>query len=368
MDTRAAPLPDAAAELRTIRQLLVALAVVGVLAIAYVAQALLLPVVLGAVIALALRPIVRQAARLGIPEPVSGIVLVLALAAGLTLLVLAIGAQASQFVERAPGLMSEIQFKLRDVFATASAVQEATEQVAEMAEGGGSGPTAVVVERTGLLTQIVGSVAGTGTSLAVALILAAFLLSAGDFYTRWLIEVLPKWSDKRRAMAIVTGIERQVSRYLGTITLINAGLGCAIAIAMWALQMPYWPLWGVAAFLLNFLPYLGAIAGIAMSAGVAIVTYPTLGEAALPPLAYFALTSLEGQVVTPSLVGRSLRINAVSVFLTVLLWVWLWGIPGAFLAVPVLVAVKIVADEVPRLRHLSRILGPVRATTDPDEV
>jgi len=157
-------------------------------------------------------------------------------------------------------------------------------------------------------------------------------------------------------MAIARDLEHQISRYLAAITVINAGLGLAIGLALWAVGMPNPLLWGIAAFLLNYLPFLGAIAGTLGVGMVALVTFDTAGQALLAPLAYYTLTSIEGQVITPLMLGRQLAINTVAVFVTVMLWVWLWGVPGAFLAVPVLVIVKVLADNLPQMQGFGRFL------------
>ena len=113
----------------------------------------------------------------------------------------------------------------------------------------------------------------------------------------------------------------------------------------------------VAAFALNYLPYLGAMAGCAAVAGVSLITYDTVGAALLPPLAYFILTSVEGQMVTPVLVGRHLSLNAAAVFIAVIFWAWLWGIFGALMAVPFLVTLKVFCDHIPALAFIGRFLS-----------
>jgi predicted PurR-regulated permease PerM len=202
----------------------------------------------------------------------------------------------------------------------------------------------------------VGGLAGAGTSIVIALILAMFLLASWDFFVRRIVEEAPRLTDKKRAMTIVRDLEHQISRYLAAITMINAGLGVAVGLALWALGMPNPLIWGIAAFLLNYLPFIGAIVGMLGVAMVALVSFDTVGQAALAPLAYYALTSIEGQVITPLVLGRQLAINTVTVFVTVMLWVWLWGIAGAFLAVPVLVIVKVLADNLPPLHTFGRFL------------
>eukprot|EP00919_Chromeraceae_sp_WS-2016_P001245 GHVR01003147.1.p2 GENE.GHVR01003147.1~~GHVR01003147.1.p2 ORF type:complete len:181 (+),score=29.22 GHVR01003147.1:1-543(+) len=154
----------------------------------------------------------------------------------------------------------------------------------------------------------------------------------------------------------VYDVERRVSRYLLTITLINGGLGVAIGLYLAALGMPAPYVWGLAAFLLNFLPYIGGFIGSVLVGAYAIVTFDTVSYAILAPIGYQILTGIEGQLVTPYLVGRRLELNTVAVFLTVVFWGWLWGMAGALVAVPFLVVFKVICDNVTALHIVANFL------------
>src|SRR5690606_28930507 len=124
------------------------------------------------------------------------------------------------------------------------------------------------------------------------------------------------------------------------ISLINAGLGAVVAAVMWAIGMPNPLLWGVMAALLNYVPYVGALVGLAVVAVVALVSFDSAGTALLVPALYFACTTIEGQFVTPMLLGKRFEMNPVMVFLSIATWGWLWGVPGALMAVPLLVSLR----------------------------
>ncbi len=197
------------------------------------------------------------------------------------------------------------------------------------------------------------------------IILTLFLLASGDHFSEQIVKSFGTLTDKKRALHTVRDIEAEISRYLLTITIINAGLGVAVGLAMWALGMPTPLLWGMLAAVLNFLPYIGALGGVAIVGIVSMASFPTIGAALLPPLAYLACTTIEGQFVTPTTVGRRLRINTVAVFVAVAFWSFLWSIPGALMAVPILVFLKVLCDNVPGLRGLGRFLSaeaPAEAT------
>jgi predicted PurR-regulated permease PerM len=348
--------PPELRELRAIRVLLTGLLLIALFGTFYFARALLLPIVLALIVALTLRPVVRGLQKLHVPAPVSAVGLIVGLGALIAFGGWWAAGPARRLVERAPEIGREVRWKLRDLIASISEMQQATEEVENLASGGGGQAREVVLEQGGLVTNVVGSLTGAGTSIVVALILAMFLLASWDFFVSRIVEEAPRFGDKKRAMVIVRDLEKQISRYLGAITIINALLGLAIGLALWAVGLPNPHLWGIAAFLLNFLPFLGAIAGTIGVTMVAIVTFDTVGQALLAPLAYYTLTALEGQIVTPLMLGRHLAINTVAVFVTVMLWVWLWGIAGAFLAVPVLVIVKVLADNLPAMNRFGRFL------------
>ena len=204
---------------------------------------------------------------------------------------------------------------------------------------------------------IVGTIAGallssTQSVLAgavVMLILLYFLLASGDLFLRKLVRVLPKLSDKKRAIEIARQTERHVSTYLATVTLINMGLGLAVALAMKLVGMPNPVLWGVTAGLLNYIPYLGPIVTAGVLTLVAVLSFDELGRALIVPALYMVINGLEGYLVTPTLLGRRLTLNPVVIFTGLIFWGWLWGIPGALLAVPILATFKIFCDHIPPL-------------------
>lgn len=356
--------------LQRIEILLAALLVLFLLWSVYVAAAVVLPVVLGVLIALTLTPLSRWLERRGVPAGVSAVAMIFTI--GLTSLfgLYMLRLPAQTLIEEAPQIQQEVRLKLWSVMQNFERLQEASEQMSSLTGGGGGGSDegndpVVVSPATGLLQGALSSLATSGTMLVVSLLFAMFLLSMGDTFRSRLVQSFPDFPRKRRAARISHDVERQISRYLAAITVINAALGLAIGVTLHLMGMPYALLWGVAAFLLNYLPYLGAMIGAAVSAAVALVTYDSTGEALLVPLVYMGLTSIEGQMVTPWLVGRHLQLNAASVFIAVVFWAWLWGAAGAVLAVPLLVFIKVICDNVPGLRPLSGFLASRRKPPPP---
>jgi predicted PurR-regulated permease PerM len=321
----------------------------------YFAQPLLVPLVLALLLTFMLNPVIRGLGRAGLPAPVgAALVLLLALGTIATGLYNLTG-PATAWMERAT--LVEIRLKLRTLIEPFQEVQEATQQVEEMAGGQEADAETVVVQESTLGEVLL---AGTGKVIAsgfVVLVLAFFLLASGGRVGRDLVRALPRLGHRRRALRIGRAVEREVSRYLLTIALINAGLGATIGAAMFLLGLPNALLWGVVAGLLNFIPFIGAMVTASLLFVVALLTFDHAADALVPPLVSLALNSIEGYIITPSLIGHRLTMKPVLVFGSVFFWGWLWGVPGALLAVPLLATFKIVCDNVPALAGLGAFIG-----------
>jgi predicted PurR-regulated permease PerM len=221
------------------------------------------------------------------------------------------------------------------------------------------------VQQPGILSQVAGSALSVVTTLAITIVLTLFLLANGYHFSQEIVRSFGRMTDKKRALCTVRDVEGQISRYLLTITAINIGLGVAVAVAMRVLGMPTPLLWGALATVLNFLPFVGSVIGVAIVGVVALSHFPTLGAAAVVPLAYFACTAIEGQFVTPMIVGRRLRLNTAAVFVAVAFWSFLWSIPGALMAVPILVVLKVLCDNVEGWQGFGRFLAAEEPAEEP---
>lgn len=332
----------------------------------YFAKDVVLPLALAVLAALTLSPIVRALARRGLPSPLTAPVIVLSLVGALVLGAYILSYPLSQWLARAPEIGRELEWELYSLRSSLAAVEEASKQVDDLAGGASDADVnEVVVREPGFLVSASTGVAGAAATIAIATLLAVFLLAAGDRIYERMVQVLPTFHDKRTAVEIVRAIERSISRYLLTITLINSGLGLAVGTAMWAIGMPTPFLFGAMATLLNFMPYIGAILGVAITSAISFVTFDGLGPTLVPPLAYFALTAFEGNVVTPLIVGRRLEINAIAILVGVASMGWLWGAVGVFLAVPLLVVLKTICDHLDSWAGLGAFLAGAPASEEP---
>jgi predicted PurR-regulated permease PerM len=153
------------------------------------------------------------------------------------------------------------------------------------------------------------------------------------------------------------GVQRHVSAYLATVTIINVGVGACVALAMWLLEMPNPLLWGALVGVLNYIPYIGVLVSMVIVTFVALLTFDDVFSALLPPLAIFGINVVEGQFLTPILAGRRLALSPVAVFLSLVVMGWIWGVIGVLIAVPLLATVKLVCDELGPLQPLGTFLG-----------
>jgi len=322
----------------------------------YAAAAFFMPVTLALLFALTLSPLVRFLNRRGMREGIAAGLVFLVLGVGIGGTFAAIGTPFLELVDDAPRMAREVREKFERLQEPMATVTEMAEQVDE-ATGGGDRVQQVAVEQPGVLSQVAGSAMSIATSAVIVVILTLFLLSSGRHFATQVVRSFGTLTDRKRALQMVRDIEGEISRYLLTIAVINSGLGLAVGLAMWALGMPTPVLWGVLAAILNFLPYIGSIGGVLVVGIVSMATFPTVGAALLPPIAYLVCTAVEGQFITPTIVGRRLRINTVAVFLAVAFWSFLWSIPGALMAVPILVFLKVLCDNVDGLRGVGRFLS-----------
>ncbi len=213
----------------------------------------------------------------------------------------------------------------------------------------------MVVQKGDLFTTV-GEFQSIAFGVVSTVVLAFFLLAADDLFLRKLVRVLPTMQDKRLAVGIARTIQSEIGRYFATVAMSNAGLAVATALVMGYIGMPSPAFWGVVVGLLNFIPYLGAATSLVLLTAAAAVSLEGW-QIAQVPLAFLALTTLEGQFVQPVLVGRRMQLNVVVTFVALMFGGWLWGLGGLFLAVPTLVVLKICADHIEALSTLGEFIS-----------
>jgi len=329
------------------------LALLGAL---YMARTVVLPVVLAVLVSLLLAPVVRVLERLKVPRWLGAALLVAGLVAAVGGGIYSLAGPASDWLSRAPTTLRRAEAKLKRIKAPVEKVSRATEQMERMADVDGSKTQQVEVAKPSLSGNLMNLTLSVAGAVAVSLILLYFLLASGDRFVRKAANLLPGAGSKHRSVLLAKRLERSISTYLLTITLINTVLGLAVGGLLWLLDMPSPMLWGAMAGLLNFIPYLGAMVGVVIVSLISFLTFDSMTAMLAPPAIYFALTSIEGSFITPMILGRSLRMNPLVIFVAIIFWGWMWGVAGALLAVPLVATAKIVCDHVESLRPIGVLL------------
>jgi predicted PurR-regulated permease PerM len=323
----------------------------------YFMRSILLPIVLALLLSYLLRPIVRGLARLKIPLPVGAAFILIGLLALVGYGVSALATPAVGWLQKAPAGLAELQHKLLPFKKSMAQVTQASGEIENLAKTSDAQTRTVEVKRHPITEMFFIRTPEFIASAILLSILLYFLLVYDQVFIAKLVKLLPTLSDKKTAVGIAHDIESQVSRYLFTITAINACLGLAVGTAVGLLGLHNPVMWGVMVALLNFVPYLGALTGmICMTIG-AVLSFDSLGYALIFPAVYLAFGTLEGSFITPWVMGRSLTLNPVIILLSLTLWGWMWGIVGIILAVPILAAFKIFCAHIKPMEPLAEFLS-----------
>lgn len=321
----------------------------------------LMPVTLAALLFFVFTPLRRLARRRGIPDALTAAGVTLGLVVSVALIGLGASGPVNQAAQNLPTIKIRLEQKFSELRESFEELQQAAQEIEEVQNTGDDGETVptVKVEEVGdsPLTSLLKFTPAIAGQVVFTLFLLFFMLASGDLLYLKIVQSFDSIGEKRSAYLALRQIEDSLGNYLGAITIINAGLGLAIGLAMFAWGLPGALLFGIGAFILNFIPYLGAITGVAVSGVVALVVMPGIFWPMMVAGTYLLLTALEGQVITPYFVSRRLQMNTVVVFLAVALWAWLWSVIGMIIAVPVLVVLRVLAEYVPGWEKFGNFLA-----------
>lgn len=342
---------------------IVVLATIAVVAALYAGRAFFVPIALSVLFTGLVRPLVRRFESAGLSAPIGATAVLVLLVAALAAGILTLADPVRTWVAEAPKTLVAAQQRVQQLRRPLHTLTSAAQKVESVASGqGGEGAAAPPAPPAGA-----GAGAGTahmfGTTTSVlgglveVVLLTFLLLASGDAFLAKLVKVLPLAREKREAVRIANEAERVVARYMLATALINLGQGALVGLAMWLLHLPNPALWGVLTFFLEFVPYLGAAGMLILLALAGLATFEGVGQALLPAVVYLAITTLQNNLVSPLAYGRRLRLHPVAVLVGVLFWWSLWGVPGAFMAVPIIATVKILGDHIDGLSPLAEFLG-----------
>jgi predicted PurR-regulated permease PerM len=325
------------------------------LGICYVAQEVRIPLTLALLLSLLLSPVVTLLQRGRLPRAVGSILVLVVLVAALAGAVTLLSQPARDWVAKAPATIQTIQQRFRSFREPIRKAEEATKKLENLTQSANQ-PTVVSTEPS-LLTSMATGTPRVLASIAAVLLLVYFFLSSGNGFLRRMVEIAPGLTEKKRVVSIARDVQDEMSRYLLMVTLINLAVGAVTAVTMTLLGVPNPLLWGAVAGVLNFAPYIGpAMTGIGLLV-VGFTTFDTLGRVVAVPGAFFAIAFVEGQLITPIIIGRRLALDPTVVFVWLLLWGWLWGIAGVLLAGPLLACFRIVCQHVDALKSAGVLIG-----------
>ncbi len=346
-------------KLRTI--FLGGLLALGALAASYAAAEIVLPILLAFVLNLVFRPVLRLLLRARLPQPLAALIIVLSLVALFVVVAVLLSGPISNWIGRLPETLPRIEQRLGFLSKPIKSLQGAIDHLESLAAGGAAAGKQAVPQAAGqgtalvqkVLTQV-WTVAGAAFTTLVALF---FILISGETFLRRLVEIVPRFQDKRQLVDISQEIESDLSVYLGTITMMNAAVGVATGAvaAFCGLGDPL--LWGILAFLLNYVPILGPTAGVIIFFVAGILTLDPLWLAFVPAGLYILIHVAEGETITPMLLAHRFTVNPVLVMIGVFFWYWMWGVVGAILATPLLAITKIICDRIEPLQPVGHFIG-----------
>lgn len=296
--------------------------------------------------------------RVGLPTPVGAAIIVLAFVGLLIGAGVALAGPTQRWIDDAPRQLAAAQGKLRTVRRSLTRLTHAAQQVQEAAspEGAGAATPAPPSARPGLAARIFGTTTSFLFGLVEVLLLLYLLLAVGNLFLRKLLHVVDR-TEKAAARTIVEEAKAVIERYVVVLVSINLVQGTIVGLVMWLLGMGNPVLWGIATFFLEGVPFLGATVMIGALSLVAFTTFDSLGRILIVPGAYLLITTLQNNVVGPMAYGRRLKLNPVAVLIAVMFWWFLWGVPGAFLAVPMVAVARVIADHTEGLTTLGEFLG-----------
>jgi predicted PurR-regulated permease PerM len=323
------------------------IAIIGMFALALLAalsigRPIVLPIVAALLIAMTFAPIIKHADRRGVSSWVSATLIVLVLASLAGVVITLLSAPAVAWIDRAPEIADTIKQKLYVLDLPLAALRDLQNTLMPPA----ANSVKVEPSQITLVAPVIAAVTPAVAQMAIFGATLFFGLVGQVELRRHLASVLATREGKLRFLRIATDIEQNLASYVATVTAINFSLGAVVAGGAWLFGFENPLMLGLLTMIFNYIPYIGPACMVAILFGVGLVTFPTLGHALLPPAAFVALTTIEGHIITPMILGHRLTLNPLVVFIAIVFWAWLWGPMGAFLAVPLSIVALVILNHV----------------------
>ncbi len=326
------------------------------LAACYTASSILLPIILAIILKFVLNPAMRLLQKAHIPSHVASLLVISVLFGGIYALGSVLSTPASDWAQQLPGTITKIQHQLHTITTPLKATQTVVQNAEILTQTTTTKPVTVTIQGSSFSDRLLTNTQSLARGVGETFLVLYFLLASGDVFLRRLTEILPRFHDKRQAVLITQQIESDISAYLAAITLMNALVGIATGaiMSLYGLGDPI--LWGFMAFMLNYIPVLGPFIGITLFILVGISSQTTLYAALLPATIYLLVHITESTFLTPRVLAKRFTLNPVLIILALIFWYWMWGVPGAILATPLLAITKIICDRIESLRPVGHFM------------
>lgn len=323
----------------------------------WAAQALILPILLAMFFALIGNPIIRGLQKLWLPRFLAALLVMLGGIAATGLLASQLMDPAAEWMREVPREMRQLAPKLRELSRPVQDASKVAENIA-LAAGGETRRREVVRTEVNDPYKSLTTTPKMLASVLAVVLLTFFFMVYGDNLVRRALALLPGRQQKKVTVEILQSVEQAISRYVFTITAINTLMGLVLAAALYLIGVPLSEalLWGTMAALLNFAPYVGPLVGMLVMLLMGFVAFDDIWQSLLPAGLYLLIHTLEGQIITPIVLGQRMRLSPLVLILALMVAGWLWGIIGLLLAVPMLVCVKLALERIEGLDGWARLL------------
>ena len=323
-------------------------------------QTFLLPIAVALVFSVILAPLCSRIEWFRIPRPVAALLTLIA-AGGIAYLAFSLIAQpAANWMENAPQTIQRAERQLRKLQEPLKPFTDISKEMQDIQivpQTQTPASRTVVVQQPGLAQSVLASVQTAVVQTGFIFILCYFfLITRGEFRMKF-IAFQPTLRERVRAARVFRDMEKRVSGYIVTFSMINVLVGVGTGIACWQLGLPEPLMWGGLATMLNFIPFLGPSIMMGLLGLAGLATFDTLVEASFPVLAFMGISFLEANLITPTIVGRRMTLNPLAIILVVSFWIWIWGPVGGVIALPLLIMFKVICDHTPALRVVGALIG-----------
>ena len=355
------PMPITVAHGPNERPWIILIAILLLLGTLYIASSVFVPIVVSLLAYLTLRPVVVRLCKLGLNHTVAAAGIIIIFFSVVAVLSILLYQPLQAWIARAPQSVVRIKQNIDEAAQPLTVIDKAEKQLDKVSEEVGSDerPIEVSLEKPGIIDRayLINTTGHVIAVVAAIAVLTFFMLASGDALLNRVLNVLPTSQQRNEVLTTIGEIQDNVGSYLMQITCINCGMGLVMAVVMWLLGMPTPILWGAMAALMNFIPFLGPVGGTLVVLFAASSVFGSLGRALSIAVGFYLVTAIEGQFVTPAILGKTLKVGSLVVLLAVAFWGFLWGIPGVLLAVPLLIVLRHIFSSFDATYPLAVVLG-----------